>query len=132
MSRREAIYIDSFRHANPAPAACRIGDLVMSGGIHGRDPVTGETPDSLEDQLALTFRHVRSIIEAAGGDVSDIIKMTFWVRDRAERPKINFEWERMFPDPADRPARHVMRGNLDDYMKVQCDFVAVVQQRDNA
>jgi 2-iminobutanoate/2-iminopropanoate deaminase len=129
MAKREPIYVDSFRHANPTPAACRIGDLVMSGGIHGRDPVTGDTPDSLEEQLALTFQHVRTIVEAAGGTVGDIIKMTFWVNDRADRPKINVEWERMFPDPADRPTRHVMRGNLDAYMKVQCDFTAVVPPR---
>lgn len=126
MAKRTAIYCESFKHANPVPAACRIGNLVVSGGIHGRDPQTGSTPDSLQEQLRLTFANVEAVIRDAGGSVDDIVKMTFWMTDRAQRNALNVEWERMFPDPATRPARHVMKGNLDGYMQVQCDFIAVL------
>jgi hypothetical protein len=38
MARRKSIDIEGFSHAAPIPAACRIGNLVASGGIHGIDP----------------------------------------------------------------------------------------------
>lgn len=126
MSKRNSIYVEEFAHKNPVPAACRIGNLIYSGGIHGLDPKTGQTAETLPEQLSLVFRHVQTIVEAGGGSVDDIIKMTFWMCDRADRPLLNVEWEKMFPDQEDRPSRHVMRGNLDGAMLVQCDFVALI------
>lgn len=128
MSKRQAIYIPGFAHKNPVPAAAKIGNVVYSGGIHGLDPETGETAETLEEQVALMFRHVASVVEAAGGTTSDIVKMTVWLRDRALRPVVNTHWLEMFPDPENRPARHTMRGNLDGNMQVQCDFVAVLDK----
>jgi 2-iminobutanoate/2-iminopropanoate deaminase len=126
MAKRTSIYSKHFLHKNPVPAACRIGNLIFSGGIHGKDPQSGETARTLELQLQLTFANVASVIRDAGGDIDDIVKMTFWMVDRSHRPLLNFEWEKMFPDPQNRPTRHVMRGNLDGDMLVQCDFIAVV------
>ena len=37
MTRRKSIHIGEFKHANPIPNACRIGNLLMSGVILGRD-----------------------------------------------------------------------------------------------
>ena len=41
MARRKSIHIGEFKHANPIPNASRIGNLLMSGVILGRDPATG-------------------------------------------------------------------------------------------
>ena len=73
--RRKSIHIGSFTHANPIPNACRIGYLVMSGVILGRDP-GGKMPESLEAQCANMFAHMKATVEAAGGTTDDIIKMT--------------------------------------------------------
>jgi 2-iminobutanoate/2-iminopropanoate deaminase len=123
---RRSVDIDSFRHRNPIPAACRKGPFLISGGIHGYDPATGELADGCEAQIALVFDHVRALVKAGGGSTEDIIKMTFWLTDRDNRALVNPHWLQMFPDPASRPVRHTMRGNLDGQMKVQCDFLAVV------
>ena len=40
---------------------------------------------------------------------------------------LNREWIALFPDPADRPARHTMGADLAGGLLAQCDFVAVVQ-----
>ena len=48
-ARRKSIHIGGFKHANPIPNACRIGSLVMSGVILGRD-ADGKMPESLEAQ----------------------------------------------------------------------------------
>jgi 2-iminobutanoate/2-iminopropanoate deaminase len=126
MGRRQSIYVDSFGHANPVPAACRIGNMVYSGGVYGQDPATRKAADGIEAQCALMFAHVRTIVEAAGGTTEDIIKMTFWMDDRSLRPVVNREWIAMFPDKGSRPTRHALKANLEGGILVQCDFVAIV------
>ena len=124
--RRQSIYVEGFGHANPVPAAARIGRFVFSGAITGRDGATGEMPAGLDAQCVNLFQHVRQIIEAAGGDTDDIIKMTVWLREFRDRDALNREWEALFPDPHNRPARHAIAAEFDGDMKVQCDFIAVL------
>ena len=126
MARRTSIHVEGFRHMNPIPAASRIGNLLVSGGIHGMDPATGKTAASLEDQLRFMFQHVRAVMAAAGGSPDDIIKMSVVMADRALRPALNVEWLKMFPDEHSRPARHTTEGNLGPGMLVQCDIMAVI------
>jgi enamine deaminase RidA (YjgF/YER057c/UK114 family) len=126
MAKRKSIQVAGFGHVNPIPAACRIGNLVMSGGIHGIDPVTGKVAATLEEQCAHMFAHVRTIVEQAGGHTDDIIKMTVWMTDRSQRAALNHEWLKMFPDERARPARHTQRAALDGGMQIQCDFTAVI------
>jgi 2-iminobutanoate/2-iminopropanoate deaminase len=123
--RRTSVYVEGFGHVNPIPAACRIGDLIYSGVITGRDPGTGLPAQTLDRQCALMFQHLRAIVEAAGASVDDIIKMTVWLKDRGDRTALNREWTALFPDPADRPARHTIGTNLDGDLLIQCEFVAV-------
>jgi 2-iminobutanoate/2-iminopropanoate deaminase len=129
MPKRKSINVEGFGHRNPIPAASRIGNMIVSGGIYGLDPATGKAADTLEAQCALMFAHMRRVVEAGGGTTADIIKMTVWMTDPAHRPVLNQEWIKMFPDEASRPARHTMRANLDGGMLVQCDFTAVIGEQ---
>ncbi|MGP1614921.1 MAG: RidA family protein, partial [Pollutimonas bauzanensis] len=126
MTSRKAIYIKGFAHDNPIPAACRIGNTVMTGVINGVDPVTGEFPDSLEEQCVFLFQQVESIIRAAGGTMDDILKMTVWMKDSSQRASLNKVWLATFPDANDRPARHTLQAALQGKRLIQCDFTAVV------
>jgi 2-iminobutanoate/2-iminopropanoate deaminase len=126
MVTRTSIYVEGFSHRNPIPAACRIGNTLHSGSIQGTDPATGKYGATLDEQCALMFAHMRRIVEAAGGRADDIIKMTVWMRDRAQREPLNREWLKMFPNQASRPARHTMQSPLDGEKLVECDFVAVL------
>jgi enamine deaminase RidA (YjgF/YER057c/UK114 family) len=126
MAKRTSIHVAGFGHVNPIPAACRVGDLVMSGGISGIDPATGKVAPTLEAQCAHMFAHIRTIVETAGGSTDDIIKLTVWMTDRAQRQALNAEWLKMFPDEHTRPARHTMPAALEGGMLIQCDFVAVL------
>lgn len=130
MGRRRSIHVGGFSHANPVPAASRIGPFVHSGAITGRDPETREMPPDLDTQCVNLFRHVREIIAAAGGTTDDIIRMTLHLRDFRDREALNREWEAMFPDPEDRPARQALPAAFDEDMRVQCDFVAVLDDDD--
>jgi 2-iminobutanoate/2-iminopropanoate deaminase len=124
-TRRKSIHISGFKHANPIPNASRIGNLVMSGVILGRDSA-GSMPPTIEAQCANMFAHMQAIVEAAGGSTSDIIKMTVWLKDRSQRAPVNAEWVKMFPDEHSRPARHALQSDMDGGALVQCDFTAVI------
>jgi len=124
--KRRSIDIESFGHKNPIPAASIKGNVLMSGAIGGMDPATGKLPDSMEAQAANMFGHVRAIMEAAGGSVDDILKMSIHLRDPKNRAALNAEWQKMFPDPDSRPARHVNHSPLEDDRQIVCEFMAVL------
>lgn len=126
MARRESIDLPGFGHQNPIPAASRIGQFLFSGVLTGRDAETRELPGELDAQMANVFRHVRTLLEVAGGSIDDIVKMTFWLADYRDRDALNREWLAMFPDAASRPARQAMAAQLDGGSLVQCDLVAVL------
>jgi enamine deaminase RidA (YjgF/YER057c/UK114 family) len=122
---RHSIAVEGFAHVNPIPVGSRIGNVLMTGVVTGRDSRTGGMPSSIEDQCAQMFRHVSDIVEAAGGTTANIIKMTFWLQDPVNRETVNEEWVRMFPDPESRPARHTLPLSGGGDTLVQCDVTAV-------
>ncbi len=126
MAKRKSIEIDGFVHKNPIPNASLIGNILVSGIIHGRDTREDSVPETIEEQCALCFRHVKDIVEAAGGTVDDVIKITVWLKDPADRKALNAEWKAMFPDEHARPARHTQKLDDDAITMIQCDFMAVL------
>ncbi|WFU04837.1 RidA family protein (plasmid) [Rhizobium sp. CB3171] len=125
-SHRKSVTVERLAHKFPVPNACRIGNLVVSGAIHGVDPETHVMPEDLTSQCAHVFANMKTIVEAAGGSTEDIIKMTVYLRDRNNRGPLNEEWVRMFPDPETRPARHSQPLSVEGPSLVQCDFMAVI------
>lgn len=127
MNKRRSIYIAGLEHENPIPEASRIGPFLVSSGIFGRDPETGETPPDIETQCAHMFANIRRILEAAGATPDDVIKLTVWVKDKSSKKHVNKEWLTMFPDPQSRPARHTLAyQDLPGLNLVQCEFMAVL------
>jgi enamine deaminase RidA (YjgF/YER057c/UK114 family) len=127
MAKRQSVNGSRARHENPIPNASRVGNIVMSSVIGGSNPGTRELPSSLEQQVANVFGYIRHDIEAAGGTVDDIIKVTFYVKDpTTQRAALNDEWVKMFPDANARPARHTQTLPPDSRALVQADFVAVL------
>jgi 2-iminobutanoate/2-iminopropanoate deaminase len=127
--QRTSINLDGLKHANPIPAACRVGSLLMSGLISGVDPATGRTGETLAAQAEFMFAQMRRILDAAGAAPEDVVKVTVWIGDRSQRGAINPAWLAMFPDEASRPARQTMKTELDEGKLVQCDFIAVIRPK---
>lgn len=104
----------------------RIGNLVFSSGIMGRDPADGSLPDDPGRQMELMFANLQTLMKEAGGTLDDVVSMTVWVKDNAYRDPLNREWLKAFPDEHDRPARHTLLWELGGGMLVQCQVVAVL------
>src|SRR5437763_15895614 len=127
VAKRKSINGSRARHENPIPNASRVGNVVMSSVIGGTKPGTRELPASLEEQVANVFAYIKHDVEAAGGSVDDIIKITFWVKDPvSQRAALNAEWVKMFPGATSRPARHTLTLPPDSRALVQADFIAVI------
>src|SRR3979411_3437 len=127
MAKRKSINYPGFKHENPTPNASRIGSILMSSIISGRDPETGAMPSDLAGQVSNIFKQIRLCVEAAGGGVDDIIKVNFWMKDPATgRAALNGEWWKSFPAPEPRPARHPLALPANAANPLTCDFTAVI------
>ncbi len=125
---RRSIQVSGFNHgAQPIPAASRVRNVVMTGGVYGLDAETGKIPDDVRQQATLMFANLARILAAAGASMDDVVKMTVYVKVAEARQAVNTEWLHAFPDEASRPARHTFQNDhLPANMLVQCDATAIV------
>lgn len=91
------------------------------------DPADGSIPETLERQVELAFANMAAVMAAAGGEVDDIVKVTCFVEDRSAREAINVRWLEVFPDPARRPARHVLVQQLPGPVLIQIEILGYVE-----
>ncbi len=126
-SPRQSIEVPGLSHSAPIPMGAKIGNLVFSSAISGRDPETGVLPDDPQRQAEVLFQNIRRFMEAAGGTTDHIIRMTVYLKEEKYRDHINQEWLKMFPDEKDRPARHALKAELRGDVLFQIELVAVLQ-----
>jgi enamine deaminase RidA (YjgF/YER057c/UK114 family) len=125
---RRSIIVPGLEHgANPIPAASRVGPLLATGGVRGVDRATGELPSDVPGQVGHAFANLRTLVEAGGGTVEDIVHVTVFAAADV-RAAVNEQWVAMFPDEASRPARHLIRHDLPGGMLVQLEAIAYVTE----
>jgi 2-iminobutanoate/2-iminopropanoate deaminase len=119
-------------HALPAPVGpyspgIIAGTLVFVSGQAGRDPRTGCIAEDVEAQTEQALRNVAAILEAAGSDLSHVVRCGVFLIDMAEFQKMNAVYARMFGDH--RPARTTVE--VSDLpgpgLRVEIDAVAVIK-----
>lgn len=96
---------DRRRMHSPVPEGVRCGDWLFCSLL---GPTNGHTGESPEGDATLLFKRIQDLLDAAGATPDNIVSMTFYVLDDADRAAINVEWAKMFPDPQDRPARQIL------------------------
>ncbi len=110
MTSRRSIEVEGFgHHGNPVVAASRVANVVMTGGISGQDPQTAVVPIDESMQIDFAFANLQRILIAAGASLEDVVKVDVVVKSPKLRETVNQHWVRLFPDPASRPARHLMQ-----------------------
>ena len=128
MTPRRSIEVPGLEHTHPIPNACRVGNLLISGGIAGKDPKTGALPPDIASQCALMFQNIRTVLELGGAKPEHVIKINVWMKDKSDREHMNREWLLMFPDPHSRPARHTFTDTDQPYgALISCEVIAVIQ-----
>ena len=127
MPWRESIEIPPLSHGStPIPMASKVGNMLFTSGIYGRDPDTNELPESPEEQCRNCLRALGRVLEKAGAVPSDVAQVSVYLKDNSTRPLFNVPWLEMFPDEHSRPARHahIVPGLA---AAVQIQAIAVIQ-----
>ncbi len=106
--KRQSIHVPGRdRVHSPVPEGIRAEEFIFSSLLGPVGPNREQGADASED-AALLFGRIRGLVEAGGGTPADIATMAVYVFDDKDRQAINQEWLKMFPDPAVRPARHIL------------------------
>lgn len=122
-SGRKTIEIGGSRHTAPIPSGCRVGPLICSSALLGGEPATGAVPEDGAEQTKLVFANLRSFLAEAGTGPECLAKVDVLLAPGESREALNAEWERMFPDQDDRPARHVTVQPLPRNFKIQLEVI---------
>jgi len=78
------------------------GTVYLSGQI-ALDPETMELVEGTREQIDRVFRNLRAVAEAAGGDLSQIVKLNVYLTNLADFPVVNEVMSEFFGEPY--PAR---------------------------
>lgn len=126
---RASIEVPGLEHgANPIPAASRVGPLLATGAVRGVDRDTGQLPKDAAREVDLAFDNLESLVRAGGARPEHIVHVDVFLGARHLRAHVNEAWIRLFPDPASRPARHVIHHELPGGMRVQLEALAFVTE----
>ena len=105
MSERQIISLPGIPHNAPLPTGAKIGNIVRSSAISGRDPASNDFSDDPERQAAVLFGNVRAFMEKAGGTPANILHVMIYTKELRYNEALDKEWVAMFPDANNRPAR---------------------------
>lgn len=123
--RQQSIDVDNIAHGAPIPVACRVGNVLMTSAIGGRDLKTGKLPPDGDSQAKNAFESLKAILAKGGMGLGDVVKITCFVTDDNLREQINKYWLECFPDEHKRPARHTLVLPLRGGVLMQIDAFAV-------
>jgi reactive intermediate/imine deaminase len=119
-------------HSDNAPKAVgtysqaiKVSNTVYLSGQIGLDPVSNVLVEGFEAQTHQVFQNLRAVCQAAGGDLSDIVKLGVFVVDLANFAKLNEIMGEYFTAPF--PARAaVQAAALPKGAIVEADAVMVL------
>lgn len=101
---KQAIHTEHAPQAiGPYSQAVQVGQLLFTSGQLGMDPVTNTFPDNVADQAKQSLQNVKAIVEAAGGQMSNIVKTTVFLKDMNDFAVVNEVYASFFEQPY--PAR---------------------------
>lgn len=83
--------------------ATKAANTVYCSGQLGLDPASGTLPDSFEAQCRQAFKNVFAVLEAAGAEEKDIVRLIIFVKDLNDFPTLNAIMKEVFTAPF--PAR---------------------------
>jgi 2-iminobutanoate/2-iminopropanoate deaminase len=112
---------------SPAPTGAysqglRIGDMTFVSGQGPMDPTSASMPVGIEFQSHQVLRNIRSILEAAGCGMDDVVRVTAHLADIRDIGIFNLVYAEYFTPPY--PVRTTVGSQLQGIL-VEVDAIAV-------
>jgi len=110
----------------PYSQAVRAGDFIFVSGQLPIDPTTGTlVAGDIAAQTTRVLDNIRAILQAAGADMSDIVRCTVYLADMNDFAAVNEAYSRYFS--ADPPARVAVQvARLPRDARIEIDAIAYV------
>ena len=113
----------------PYSQAVKIGAFVFTSGQLGMDPASGALLDSIEEQAHQAFKNLSAILTEAGGDLSDVVKLTLFVTDLNDFATDNQIMTQYIAEPF--PARSTVEvAGLPKGAKFEVEAIAQIAHKD--
>jgi len=108
----------------PYSQAVGIGQFLFISGQIPLDPHTGEVvTGDIAQQAHRVMKNIAAILEAAGANLSQVVKTTVYLTDLADFPIFNQVYQEYFPK--DPPARATVQvAGLPKGVKIEIEAVA--------
>ena len=123
--RQQSIEIENIGHSAPIPCASRVGPVLATSAVSGRDQKTGKLAPDADGQARLSFENLKALLAKGGMSMGDVVKVDCFVTDDSFREAINKYWIEIYPDPHKRPARHTVVLPLRGGVLMQLSAIAV-------
>jgi len=109
----------------PFNQAIRIANMVFTSGQAGRNRETGKMGD-IRDQARRCLGNISAVLEAAGGSLADVVKVTIYLRNSEDWAAFNEEYVKLMPEPLPARTSAIVQLKGPD-MLVEMDAIAVLQ-----
>ncbi|MGH2354224.1 MAG: RidA family protein [Chloroflexota bacterium] len=108
----------------PYSQAVQTGDLIFVAGQGCMNPKSGQMErESIQSETRQVLENVKSILEAAGASLDDVVKTTCFLADMNDFQAFNAVYAEYFP--TDPPARTTIQaGRLPGDIKVEIEAIA--------
>jgi 2-iminobutanoate/2-iminopropanoate deaminase len=126
MSKRTISSEGAPKAVGPYSQAVVAGGFVFLSGQVPLDPRTGKLIESQDvaDHVSRIMENLRSVLAAAGSDLSRVVKTTIYLADIADYPAVNRAYASYFKEAP--PARTTLQaGGLPLGARVEIDMIAL-------
>jgi len=127
MSAKKVIYTDRApKPVGPYSQGVLVNGWLFIAGQIPIDPATGKIVEgSFEDKVRRVLENIKAIVEAAGGSLDDVVKVTVYLRDISKFDEFNKVYAQYFTK--DPPARVVVEvSNLPKGVEIEVEAIAYV------
>ena len=83
----------------PYSQAIEVNGMVYTSGIIPVDPATGNIPEGSVAQAEQAFLNMKNLLEAAGTDISQVVKTTVFIKEMNDFGAINEVYAKYFTEP---------------------------------
>ncbi|HID80416.1 MAG TPA: RidA family protein [Ignisphaera sp.] len=124
---KKVIYTENApRPIGPYSQGVKVGNFLFISGQIPIDPVTGKVIEgSFRDKVARVLENIKAIVEAAGGSLENVVKVTVYLRDISKFVEFNEVYAVYFRE--NPPARSVVEvSNLPKGVDIEVEAIAFI------